>query len=234
LPVSFDQRELQAPPGHWHFLALHHGEELHRLPDLRCDSGVETHDPRFMAFDWRAFAIHVAIKVLDANGRPTDECTVWVRHRGSGQGMSPTNGTMHLLLPKAGGSVDIEPRDKKFAKVDLGVVTEDQVVVLGGGPPLTVTIRPMPKLPEGCELVLRTDSSDAGVPFDDQGTATIVLPKAGSFPPMVAMRKGHMRYGMDWQLPAVEVPTAGAKVDVDVTAARQTVLEQTIRRAQDN
>ena len=234
LPVSFDQRELQAPPGHWHFLALHHGEELHRLPDLRCDSGVETHDPRFMAFDWRAFAIHVAIKVLDANGRPTDECTVWLRHRGSGQGMSPTNGTMHLLLPKAGGSVDIEPRDQKFAKIDLGVVTEDQVVVLGGGPPLTVTIRPMPKLPEGCELVLRTDSSDDGVPFDDQGTATIVLPKAGSFPPMVAMRKGHMRYGMDWQLPAVEVPTAGAKVDVDVTAARQTVLEQTIRRAQDN
>ena len=232
LPVGLHQRELQAPPGHWHFVALHHGEELHRLPDLRCDSGVETHDPRFMAFDWRAYAIHVAIKVLDAKGRPTDECTVWLRHRGSGQGMSPTNGTMHLLLPKAGGSVDIEPRDQKFAKVDLGVVTEDQVVVLGGGPPLTVTIRPMPKLPEGCELVLRTDSSDDGVPFDDKGTATIVLPKAGSFPPMVAMRRGQMRYGMDWQLPAVEVPTAGAKIDVEVTAARQKVLEQTIRQMQ--
>jgi len=234
LPVSFDQRELLAPPGHWHFLALHHGEELHRLPDLRCDSGVETHDPRFMAFDWRAFAIHVAIKVLDANGRPTDECTVWLRHRGSGHGMAPTNGIMHLLLPKAGGSVDIQPRDKKFAKVDLGVVTEDQVVVLGGGPPLTVTIRPMPKLPEGCELVLRTDSSDDGVPFDDNGTATIVLPKAGSFTPMVAVRKGHTHYGVDWQLPAVEVLAAEAKVDVDVTAARQKVLELAIRQMQSN
>jgi hypothetical protein len=225
LPVSFDQRELQAPPGHWHFVVHHHGEELLRLPDLRCDSGVETHDPRFMAFDWRAFAIHVAIKVLDANGRPTDECTVWLRHRGSGQGMSPTNGTMHLLLPKAGGSVDIEPRDKKIAKIDLGVVTEDQVVVLGGGPPLTVTLSPMPKLPEGVEIVLAVGDSDA-VAFDGKGTALLVLPAVGSYTPRISLRKGNTTMGpMQWSLPALDVPKEGKKLTVEVTAGRQQEIE---------
>lgn len=230
LMVALHQREVLVPPGHWHFVAHIHGEELLRLPDLRCDSGVETHDPRFMAFDWRAYANHVAIKVLDAAGRPTDECTVWMRHQGSGQGTAPTNGIVHLLLPKAGGNVDVEAQDKKIAKVDLGVVTEDQVVVLGGGPPLTVNVAPVPKLPDGFVLLVRVDKDDDGIPLDDKGSATIVVPKAGSFTPVFAVRKDNGTVAMNWQLDAVEVPAAGAKVDVELTAARRKLLEQTIQQ----
>jgi hypothetical protein len=225
LARRLSEPEFLAPPGHWHFVAHLHGEELLRLPDLRCDSGVETHDPRFMAFDWRAYAILVALTVRDGAGQPTDDCTVWLRHRGSGMGSSPTNGVAHLLLPKAGGSVDIAPNDKKIAKIDLGVVTEDQVVVLGGGPPLTVTLSPMPQLPEGVEIVLAVGDSDA-VAFDGKGSALLVLPAVGSYTPRISLRKGNTTMGpMQWSLPALDVPKEGKKLAVEVTAGRQQEIE---------
>jgi hypothetical protein len=222
---SLTPNELHVPPGHWHFVAHHDGKELLRLENLRAESGVETHDPRFMAFDWRAYAIAVKVTVRDSKGEPCDQCTVWVRNGGSGSGRSPTNGVLHLLLPKDGGRVDIEPRDQKIAKVDLGVVTEDQVVVLGGGTPLSVTLSPMPKLPEGVELLLVLDGGES-VPFDASGSAVIVMPGAGPCAPKISVRKGELTVGpIPWSLPRCHVPKEGKKLAVDVTAERQRELD---------
>ena len=173
-----------------------------------------------MAFDWRAYAVLVKVTVRDAKGAPCDACNVWLRNGGSGSARTPTNGVLHVLLPKDGSRVDIEPRDKKLASFGLGVVTEDQVVVLGGGPPLTLTVTPMPKLPDGVELLLVLESGDS-VPFDAGGSAVIVLPEAGAFTPKLSLRKGNTTMGpMNWALPSLDVPKEGKKVEIEVTAER--------------
>ena len=226
LRFSLEQRELWVPPGHWHFVVHQDGQELHRLPDLRCESGVEAHDPRFMAFDWRAYAIAVDVTVRDATGRPSDECTVWLRERGSGTGQSPTKGVVKLLLPMDGAHVDVEPRDDTLPKLDLGVVTTDQVVVLGGGPALTVHVQPMPKLPEGFVLVLMVDDGN-GVPFDASGKAMVRTRAAGASAPRIHLRKGDGTSGaLPWDVGSVDVPEAGTTFVVELTPARQEVLDQ--------
>ncbi|MBL8735488.1 MAG: hypothetical protein JNL12_03605 [Planctomycetes bacterium] len=228
LPFSLGQRELHAPPGHWHFVVHQGGRVLHRLPDLRCESGVEAHDPRFMAFDWRAYAIAVEVRVRDANGRPTDECTVWLREGGTGHGTSPTNGVVKLLLPKDGAEVEVAPRGGAFPKVDLGVVTTDQDVVLGGGPALTVRLQPMPQLPEGFELVLSLGEHD-GVPFDASGKAMVRAPRAGAAAPRILLRKGNTTTRLlPWELGTVDVPEAGTTLPFELTRARQEVLDQQV------
>jgi len=228
LSFSPDQRELLVPPGHWHFVVHQDNEPLHRLPDLHCESGVEAHDPRFMAFDWRAYAIPVEIRLRDASGRPSDACTVWLQGPTSGQGTSPTNGLVKLLLPKDGATVTVEPRDRALAKVDLGVVTTDQVVVLGGGPALTVRLQPMPKLPAGFQLVLSLGDDD-GVPFDASGKATVRAPRVGAAAPWIRLRKGNATSGvLAWELGTVDVPEAGTTLVVELTKARQEVLDQRV------
>lgn len=227
---SLTPNELHVPAGHWHFVAYHDGMELLRLENLRAESGVETHDPRFMAFDWRAYAIVVKVTVRDSKGEPCDQCTVWVRNGGSGSGRSPTNGVLHLLLPKDGGKVDIEPRDHAIAGVDLGVITEDQVVVLGGGPRLTVTLTPMPKLPEDAQLLLVVGADGNSVPFDGNGKATVSLPKAGVFTPRLDVRKGDVSSGSPkLQLPAIEVPKEGKQCEVEMTAERREAIAELLR-----
>ena len=222
---SLGAHVLYVPPGRWNFVAHLDGRELLELPDLRADSGVETHDPRFMAFDWRAYAVLVNVTVRDAKGAPCDDCNVWLRNGRSGSARRPTNGLLHVLLPKDGARIDIEPNDKKIASIDLGVVTEDQVVVLGGGPPLVVTIAPKPKLPEGVELLLVLANGDP-VPFDANGAAVIVLPEAGAFTPRLSLRKGNTTIGpMNLALPSFDVPKAGKKVAIEVTAERQREID---------
>jgi len=230
LPFSLAQRELLVPPGHWHFVVEQENRELHRLPDLRGASGVETHDPRFMAFDWRAFATPVELRVRDAGGQPSDACTVWITSVLGGSGRSPMGGVLRLLLPKHGADVEIEPDDAALPRIPLGIVTKDQVVVLGGGPALTVRLQPMPQLPEGFELVLATDDR-VGVPFDARGLATLRLPKAGEVPPTIRLRRGDDAVApLPWQLPPVDVPEAGTTFVVELTADRQTLLDQWIER----
>jgi hypothetical protein len=230
LPFSLEQHELLVPPGHWHFVVSQENEELHRLPDLRAASGVETHDPRFLAFDWRAFAIPVELRVRDAAGQPSDACTVWITSVLGGSGRSPMGGVLRLLLPKRGTDLEIEPDDATLPRLPLGIVTKDQVVVLGGGPALTMRLQPMPNLPEGFELVLATEDR-VGVPFDARGLATLRLPKAGEVPPTIRLRRGDGAVApLPWQLPPVDVPEAGTTLDVELTPDRQTSLDHWIER----
>jgi hypothetical protein len=229
LQLAAGQRELLVPPGHWHFVVRHDDRELLRLPDLHTQGGIETHDPRFMQFDWRAFAVAVEIAVRDPDGKPTNACMVSQVHKGRSRGSMPRNGVVHLMLPKDGGRVVIAPNDKMIAKIDLGLVTEDQVVVLGGGPPLTLTLAPMPKLPDGCELVVAI-GDDIEVPFDAKGTATVLLPKTGSYVPILGVKRDRSVHRLDWKLPAADVPASGAKVAIEITPARQYSLELVLPR----
>ena len=230
LPFSLEQHELLVPPGHWHFVVSQENEELHRLPDLRATSGVEMHDPRFMAFDWRAFAVPVELRVRDAAGQPSDACTVWITSVLGGSGRSPVGGVLRLLLPKHGADLEIAPDDAALPRLPLGIVTKDQVVVLGGGPVLTMRLQPMPKLPEGLELVLATEDR-VGVPFDASGLATLRLPKAGEVPPVIRLRRGDDAVApLPWQLPPVDVPEAGTTFVVELTPDRQRLLDQWIER----
>jgi hypothetical protein len=230
--MPWNSRELVLPAGHWHFVAHRNGEELLRLPDLRCDSGVETHDPRFMTFDWRSYATLVELSVRDATGKPTDDCTVWLHSVDSASGMSPRQGRLRLLLPKGGAHVSVAPKDPTLAKIDFGMLTENQIVVLGGGPALTVALQPMPELPPGIELVLAIDDGD-GVAFDKNGMALVLAQKPGPVTPRIRVRRGTTTSApLDWQLPEIDVPKDGKKFAVELTAERKAALATSIERAQ--
>lgn len=225
LQLAPGQRELMVPPGHWDFVVRWHDRELLRLPDLHAQSGIETHDPRFMQFDWRAYAVAVEIAVRDTDGKPTNACKVRQgQTNGRSRSSSPANGVVNLLLPKEGARVEVEPHDDALVKHELGRVNTNQVVVLGGGPRLTLTLAPMPALPTDCELVLQT-GRDRGLPFDAAGKATLVLPEAASYTPTIAVRVGEQLRPLDWNLPAIDVPASGAKAPIELTPDRQLMLE---------
>lgn len=227
LPFSPADRELWIPPGRWNFLVMAHKEEVLRLTDLHGASGVETHDPRFMAFDWRAFATLVECRLRDPAGTPSDACTIWVHDQGTSRRVWPNGGVVRMLLPKHGAEVRIEPHDARLAKSTLRAVTQDQDFVLGGVP-VQVTLQPMPKLPPDVQLLLAIDGGESVV-FDANGVATGIAATAGSFEATIHVRRPrHHPEELDWQLPRVDVPKGGTQVAVPLTPARQRVLDAAI------
>lgn len=232
LPFSPADRELMIPPGRWNFLVMGHKEEVLRLTDLHGASGIETHDPRFMAFDWRAFATLVECRLRDPSGTPSDAGTIWVRDQGTSRRVWPRGGVVRLLLPKHGADIRIEPHDVSLAKSTLRAVTQDQDVVLGGVP-VKVTLQPMPKLPPDAQLVLAIDDGDS-VAFDANGVATAIAPTAGSFEATIRLRKPRQYpEALDWQLPRIEVAKGGTQVEVPLTPARRRALDTAIAETEE-
>lgn len=224
LPLEFDAATLFVPPGHWHFVARREGGELLRLPDLRCESGIELHDARFLAFDWRAYAIRVDVEVHDPAGHPCDDCVVWIRRRSGRSATLPLHGLVRLLLPKDGVDLDVTPNDPTLAPIALAQVTTNQTVVVGGGPKLTVMLQPLVMLPATVSLELHLDDRIA-MRFDPNGVATVVLPKAGSYQPTLRVRGARSTFvctGLN--LAALDVPAAGRKFVLELTAEQQRTL----------
>jgi hypothetical protein len=223
--LQFTAKEWLLPAGDWHLVFKDGNQELHRLERLHVDAGIETHDPRCMAFDWQAFAALVSIRVEDKDGKPTDACTVW-HHYGvgnsSGSGRGPGGGMAYCLVPKAGGLMSIEPSDKKLAKIELGSITGQHVVRLGCGPRLRVELSASPRLPAGAELVLMLGEEHDGRPFDAAGCAEVWLPAPGQALPRIAIRV-HQSDDTVWQGPSCEVPAGGLVIPLDVAGVQQVI-----------
>ncbi|MBK8096463.1 MAG: hypothetical protein IPK26_05105 [Planctomycetes bacterium] len=221
---GFSGDEFRVPAGHWHFVVKLGDQEVHRLEDLRADAGVETHDPRFMDFDWRAFAALVTVRVEDKDGRPEDNCTVWHHYRNYGSGSPPTAGCIHILVDKDGGRISVEPDEQGHATVELGLVTGEHTVRIGGGPQLVVELSKVPTLPAGAVLTLRVGEGHEGVAFDAEGRARVLLPKAGSFELHLGVRTGTHTNLVSWSR-TVEVGATGDTVKIELTPALQKQID---------
>ena len=225
---GFSGDEFRVPAGHWHFVVKLGDQEVHRLEDLRADAGVETHDPRFMDFDWRAFAALVTVRVEDKDGRPEDDCTVCHHYRNYGSGSPPKDGVIHILVDKEGGKITVEPEQEGHATVELGVVTGEHTVRIGGGPQLVVELSKLPTLPAGAVLTVRVGEGHAGVVFDAEGRARVLVPKAGLFELHLGVRIGTHTNLLSWSQ-TVEVGATGDTVKIELTPALQKQIDDSGR-----
>jgi len=207
---SLDREFLLLPAGHWHYVIEQNGREVHRLDDLRVDAGIEVHDPRFMAFDWRAFATLVTVHVEDRNGQPFDACTVWLRNRGSGRGTSPSNGVCRWLGVADGSTVSVEPRDEKLPKYQLGDAAGEHWVRIGAGPRLEVRVEPRPELPPGAHLVARIAGRAEPVPLGATGTGAVWLDRTGDRQVQLAVTIGDAVHDLIVPARNVDVATGGS------------------------
>ncbi len=217
-------KSLRVPAGRWHFIVLHDDHEVHRIEDVVANAGVETHDPRFMDFDWHAFADLVTVRVQDALGLATDAARVLQESPQSKHYSGLRNGVAQLLVAK-GAALRVEPDDKALPPIDLGVVTTEQVVRLGAGPRLLAKLTQVPTLPDDVELVLHAGDADAGETFDAEGTAELWLP-AGTraCTPRLALRKGARRLFLPNDFPARDVPAGGGELSIDGGPALQRAI----------
>lgn len=226
-PVDFlpdlDGKELRFPPGTWNVVIRCIDREVHRIDDVRGDAGIENHDPRFMDFDWQAFATLVSVRVEDRHGAPTNACTIWRRYRGASCGSPPTNGVLHLLMPKDGYSVSIEREDEKI-RIELGQISGEHVVRLGCGPLLTVALDKAPTLPEGAVLVLQAGKGTEAVAFDAEHRARIWLPETGEHVLKLGLRRGTETAMLPWQQ-TVEAGASGNHATIRVTPELQRLLD---------
>ncbi len=232
LDLTLDAGELLLPAGHWSVVVLEGEREIHRIDGVRVDAGVEVHDPRFMAFDWRAFAALVTIRVEHRDGKPTDACTVWRQYGSRGSGRRPAGGVSQWLVPADGGAMRVEPEDQNIATVQLGTVTGEHVVRLGSGPRLQVALSRLPRVPAGAKLMLHVDDHHEGVPFDDHGTAALWLPEPGEHHVALSVCIGHARHMLPGDPQACEVPAAGHTLRIPVTDALQQAIDRAAEQLQ--
>lgn len=232
VPIAFDPstKALLLPPGTWDFVVTIDDQEIERLPRVIAESGIETHDPRFMFFDWRSFASVVTLHVQGPDGKPTDACTVWRRYRNGASGRSPSDGVFRMLVAKDGAHITVEAEDATLRELDLGVVTGEHTVRLGAGPLLTVALSAAPALPDGVALVVAADAGGAPVAFDAAQTARLWLPAVGRCAPRLAVRKGERSVPVDFALPAVDVPAAGHCMQVALGPELAAAIARAIQR----
>lgn len=231
VPIAFHPttKELLLPPGTWDFVVSIDDREVQRLPRVVAEPGIETHDPRFMFFDWRSFASVLTLHVHGPDGKPTEACTVWRRYRNGATGRPPSAGLFRMLVPKDGAHITVEAQDATQREIDLGVVTGEHTVRLGAGPLLTVVLTALPELPDGVQLVVAADGG-AAEPLDGERTARLWLPAAGSCVPRLAVRRGDHTVPVDAALSTVDVPAAGSSVQVTVGGPLQQAILRAVQR----
>jgi hypothetical protein len=230
VPLALDREFLLLPAGHWHFVVTRGEAEVYRLDDVRVDAGIEVHDPRFMAFDWRAFAVLLVVHVEDATGAPTDACTVWIRTRNMGHGTRPTKGIARWLVNEGGGTVEVEPRDKKLPKIDLGAATGEQWVRLGAGPRLEVRVEPAPKLPDTARLVARVDGRTEPLGLDATGKGVVWLDRIGDRSVQLAVVVGDTTHELPNRKREVDVAAGGAVLTFSGDAGLQAAIDTLVGR----
>ncbi|MBL8752068.1 MAG: hypothetical protein JNK15_02100 [Planctomycetes bacterium] len=224
--MSFDDEFLLLPAGHWNFVVTHNQQEVHRLDSVRVDAGVEVHDPRFMSFDWKAFASLLVVHVEDANGAPTDACTVWLRQGGGGNGRGPSNGEVRWLVTDNGSTLHVQPRDKKLSEIHLGQATGEHWVRLGAGPRLEVRVEPAPKLPANARLVAKVGARTEPLALDAAGKGVVWLEKTGDHAVQLALAIGDTTTDLPDGKRTVDVATGGSVATFPGGPALQAAIDK--------
>lgn len=234
-------KELRLPEGRWDLsLSFSNGDEVARFDNVIADGGVENHDPRLMQLDWTKFASVATIHVEGPDGEPCDDCTVWhyVERNGggrSGQGSSPSDGLARLLVPKEGGIITIDPRDKTLRSVDLGVFKGETTVKLLPAPKVRFVLTGLPKLPEGAAYVVTVRGSARSAPMnqleaDQDGVFTGCTRSTGSHSLQLMVRKGNTSWSVGQVKAGIEVGDAGVDQTIEIDEAMVKRCETTIGR----
>lgn len=224
IPLPTENTDLLVPEGRWRFVVRTFDDTLLEIPGLVCTAGETLHDPRFLDFDWRAFACLVQIRIEDADGRPLPNAELQAVFREITNGVPSPHGRATLLLPKKGAVMRVEPKDPCVLPIDLGVVTGDRTVQVGKGPRLRWRLSQMPQLRPGHQLVLKAGRKHVGAPIENADGTTLVVPEPGRFELMLALRCS----GLVLLLPGthtVDVPAAGTEFEFELTDALKKTIE---------
>ena len=217
VPLPTENTDLLVPEGRWRFVVRTFDETLLEIPGLVCTAGETLHDPRFLDFDWRAFARLVQIRIEDADGRPLPDAQLQAVFREITHGVPSPDGRATLLLPKNGAKMRVEPKDPRVLPLDLGVVTGDRTVQVGKGPRLRWRPSQMPQLRPGHRLVLMAGRKHAGATIENADGTTLVVPEPGRF----ELRVGLHCSGLVMPFPdanhTVDVPAAGIEFEFLMT-----------------
>lgn len=203
---------LQLPAGTWDFVVVG-VDEVMAIDGVKAEAGIDNHDPRLMQLDWSAFATLATLHLVPVEGQPLPACQVKV---GLGNGLlGCRSGTVHLLLPKAGARVVVQPVSPQLRVVDLGVVTGDRTVQLQPAATLHLTLSAPPKLPDGLELrgLMTVHDLDLMTPpfrFDAAGKASCAIRGKGTYRLQLVLARPHGPV-----LGAGIVTTLAEAIDVD-------------------
>jgi hypothetical protein len=238
--ISLDERQIAVPPGRWD-LSFHFGDadEAFRIDGVDADAGVETHDPRLMAFDWKPFAALVSLRVEDPRGQPCDDCSVGcyvTSSRGqTGSSSAPRNGRFRMLVPKAGAQIVVKPREGTHRNVDLGAFTGERTVNLVDTVKVALQLSDMPKLPDDVHLtawLLDSSGRVSGqqIEVDAAGKAVLRPASIGKLHLQLVLRRGSngRQLGMNGLAP-VEV----GEQDMEFAFAIPDALAKEIRQQLD-
>lgn len=224
IPMPTENTDLLVPEGRWRFVVRTFDETLLEIPGLVCTAGTTLHDPRFLDFDWRAFACLVQIRIEDASGRPLPDADLQAVFREITRGVPSPDGRATLLLPKKGANMRVEPKDPRVLPIDLGVVTGDRTVQVGKGPRLRWRLSQMPKLRPGHQLVLKAGRKHSGATIENADGTTLVVPEPGRVELMLGLRCS----GLVLLLPGthtVDVPAAGVEFEFEMADALKKTIE---------
>ena len=227
--LDLESPALYLPPGHWHCQFRFNKQEVHRFEHVRVEPGIECHDPRFMEFDWRAFATLVTIRVEEPSGKPCDECTVWHHYGNTLSGAGPQHGVHVRLLPLAGGDLRVAHDAKLWPEIRLGIVNSDQHVRFGAGPRVQVACPAAPALPPGAGLVVSVGAVEAVL--DPRHEAVLWLPAPGPHPVRLFVCRGNTKVPVAAELPPCEALPGGARLTITIDPQLQAAIDSAARRA---
>ena len=183
-----------------------------------------------MRLRWDEFARFARIRITDPSGQPAENCSVMVTYNSgrSGSGSIAQGGTMNLLLPKEGTTVQIQPRDPAYQTAELGEVDGDRAVQLQ--PSLRVTLRwkEPPKLPEGLDLLIVSDLR-SGIRnetiFGADHSTTMFVAKPGKVALRFSLRKGNTTHYLNPRVD-VEIDEKGSPIVLEMTEALRQEIDR--------
>jgi hypothetical protein len=228
--------ELFAPPVRgWLALrfASDHDHDLLRIDDLDADGGVEVHNPRLMAVDWRAFARVVHVRARNPGGAPLAEGSVLVTEKNGGShGTRLRSGTAALLVAKDGAHLQVHADVPGLLDLDLGVVRDDVDVQLQPAPRVAVELSGPLALPDGVRLVVFPDDMSgerlrsACVLLRD-GRGAFYAATATEARASLALRTGSGYRFLNREL-AAKVVAEGTVLRIDVDAALRAAIARAL------